>query len=367
MDRRRKGSSRRRGRKRPGPAERSLNEKKNGRFARGNRASDAARQRAASGTSSTLVSSQQTPVRSPRGSASRRRGLYDSVMDVTGLMAFGTPEMARRAQSDGCRRAEETRSPGGRVGIDSYFECGGRVRTKAAQSQVKFWETQVFHSEASREDLWVRRGRRSRRPRARPRRGRWRATATGCTGKRNFVNVSRGSGICRTDRRAENDPSWSSRRDRWKRALERVENNASKTFRGGETHVQAEEATLADVDAEPSDRSDELLNGFLIAEIARFVFVAAKDIGERVHRARSIGDEVDTSKSIQCEGSRVVTPPARAVRNGQLAMHTRTESASRRGVFKSSCTRVINRQTKIFLEHVDDTHICTCKQSENFP
>ena len=66
-------TSRRSGRKRPGPAERSLNEKKNGRFARGNRASDAARQRAASGTSSTLVSSQQTPVRSPPGSASRRR------------------------------------------------------------------------------------------------------------------------------------------------------------------------------------------------------------------------------------------------------------------------------------------------------
>ena len=116
-----------------------------------------------------------------------------------------------------------------------------------------------------------------------------------------------------------------------------MENNASKTFRGGETHVQAEEATLADVDAEPSDRSDELLNGFLIAEIARFVFVAAKDIGERVHRARSIGDEVDTSKSIQCEGSRVVTPPARAVRNGQLTWHTRAEkSALRRRVFKSS-------------------------------
>ena len=111
---------------------------------------------------------------------------------------------------------------------------------------------------------------------------------------------------------------------------------------------------LADVDAEPSDRSDELLNGFLIAEIARFVFVAAKDIGERVHRARSIGDEVDTSKSIQCEGSRVVTQPARAVRNGQLTCtperkkalhgvacsnhHARVSSTGRRRYFSNMLT-----------------------------
>ena len=224
---------------------------------------------------------------------------------------------------------------------------------------MKFWETQVFHSEASREDLWVRRGRRSRRPRARSRRGRWRATATGCTGKRNFVNVSRGSGNAVRIGAPKNDPSWSSRRDRWKRALERVENNASKTFRGGETHVQAEEATLADVDAEPSDRSDELLNGFLIAEIARFVFVAAKDIGDRVHRARSIGDEVDTSMSIQSEGSRVVTPPARAVRDPSRA------GKSALGVFKNHPLGGLEKSisAKIFSAR-DDMQIHTGKQSE---
>ena len=94
------------------------------------------------------------------------------------------------------------------------------------------------------------------------------------------------------------------------------ERDAFETFRGYETHVKADEATLAEVDAEPTDGSNELLNRFLIAEIARFVVVAAKDVGERVHCARSIGDEVDTSMSIQNEGSRVVTPPARAVRNG---------------------------------------------------